>query len=80
MVGNLGRPEAGDVAIVDIALDGLAESRGAAGGIDFPARGEDDGAAHGNMRLGRCAAGSLQGDESSCQRRLRGSRCGGLSG
>jgi hypothetical protein len=36
MVGNLGRPEAGDVTIVDVALDRLAKAGSAAGGIDLP--------------------------------------------
>ena len=55
-------PEASDVAIEEIALDGLAEAGGAAGGIDFPAGIEDQRAAHGDVGLGRGAA-LLQGDD-----------------
>src|ERR1700683_2124973 len=38
MIGNLGGPETGDVAIVDIAFDWLAQPRGSSGRIHFPAR------------------------------------------
>src|ERR1700760_749232 len=68
MVRNLGRPEAGDVAIVDVAFHRLAESCCATGGIDFPSRGEDDGASHGDMDFGRGPAGRLEGNNILLQR------------
>ncbi|KAG5736166.1 hypothetical protein E4T56_gene7607, partial [Termitomyces sp. T112] len=37
MVGHLHRPEAGDIAVIDVALDRLAQARRAAAGIHFPA-------------------------------------------
>ena len=62
MIRNLCRPEAGDIAIVNIPLHWLAKSCGSAGGVDFPTRREDDGASHRNMDLGG-PAGSLQCDD-----------------
>src|SRR5262249_47250705 len=50
MIGHLRGPEAGHVAIVDIALDRLAEAGGAARGIDFPARRERERTSHRDVR------------------------------
>jgi len=52
MIGNMRGPKAGDVTIKEVALDRLAQARGATRGIDFPSREEDQGAAHGYVRLG----------------------------
>src|SRR5689334_14908029 len=61
MIGDLRRPEASGVAIVEIALDRLAEARGAAGGIDFPSWEKHQRATHGHMRmLGRRLLRPLQ--------------------
>src|SRR3546814_7140016 len=44
VIGNLHRPEAGDVAVVDVALDRLAQPGRTAARIDFPAGREGKGA------------------------------------
>jgi hypothetical protein len=51
MIGNLRWPETRDVAIVNVALDGLAQTRSSAGGIDLPARKEGERTASGDVRL-----------------------------
>src|SRR6202021_163577 len=53
VVGNLGRPKARRIAIVDIAFHRLAQPGRAPGGVDFPTRGENDGAPHRNVWLRR---------------------------
>src|SRR4029077_8229322 len=62
MIGDVSGPEASDVAIEEIALHGLAETGGAAGGVDFPAGIENERAAHRDVGLGRRAA-LLEGDD-----------------
>jgi hypothetical protein len=51
MVGDMRRPETGDVAIKEVTFNGLTEACGATGGIDFPSRIENERASHGNVRL-----------------------------
>jgi len=51
MIGNVSGPEASDVAIEEIPLHGLAKAGGAAGGVNFPARIENERAAHRDVRL-----------------------------
>ena len=46
-------PEAGQVAVEEITLDGLAEARGAAARVDLPAGEEDQRTAQGDVRIGR---------------------------
>jgi len=54
MIGNLGRPEASDIAIINVTFYGLTKSGGAAGRIDFPTGGERECASHGYVgALGR---------------------------
>jgi len=67
MIGNMRGPKAGDVTIKEVALDRLAQASGATRGIDFPSREEDQGAAHGDVRLG--AARVLEGDNIVLARR-----------
>ena len=62
MIGHLRGPEAGDVAIVDIAFHGLAESGRAAGRIHFPTRRKRKRAAHGDVRSGQGLRRVLQSD------------------
>ena len=52
LVGDVRGPEAGQVTVEEVALDGLAEAGGAAGGVDLPAGGEDEGAAEGDVGAG----------------------------
>jgi hypothetical protein len=52
MIGNMCGPKAGDVAIEEVALNGLAQAGGTARGIDFPSGEEHERAAHGYVRLG----------------------------
>src|SRR4029077_3830454 len=52
VIGNVSGPEASDVAIEQVTLDGLAETRGAAGGINLPSGIKNQRAAHGDVRLG----------------------------
>src|SRR5215211_5937694 len=49
------RPEARDVTVEQIALDGLAEASGAARAVDFPSWREDERAAEWNVRAWRAA-------------------------
>ena len=62
MIGHLSRPEAGDVAIVNIAFDGLAQACGAAGRIYFPAWRERQRASHRNVRTHGRSSCVLQRD------------------
>src|SRR5215472_13645412 len=52
MIRHLCRPETGDVAIVDVALHGLAEPRRTSRGIHLPARRKRKSASHRNVRPG----------------------------
>src|SRR5260370_39335948 len=51
LVGDLRRPEAAGVAIVEIALDGRAQAGSAAARIGFPTGGEDHRTTEGDVRL-----------------------------
>src|SRR5215471_13451211 len=52
MIRDLSRPEAGHIAVVDIAFHRLTESGGPPCGVYFPARRKRKCAAHGNVRPG----------------------------
>ena len=50
MIGHLRGPEAGHIAIIDVALHGLAEPGGTTGRIHLPTWRKRKRAAHGNVR------------------------------
>jgi hypothetical protein len=68
VIRNLGGPETGRVAIVNIAFHGLAKPRCAAGGIDLPSRREDNRTSHWDVDLRRRPARGLEGNDVFLQR------------
>src|ERR1700680_3721258 len=62
LVGDLRRPVAADVAVEQIALDGLAQTGGPAGALRFPPGREHERAADGKVRQQR-RPGPLQRDD-----------------
>src|SRR5260221_11163893 len=60
MVRHLRRPEATDIAIVQIALGGLAQSSRTAGRVHFPAGRKDDRTSHRIVRPRRRRSALLQ--------------------
>src|SRR5439155_16570119 len=62
LVGHVRRPEAPDVAVEDVALDGLTQAGRAAGLIRRPSGGEHERAPEREVRLRRLLGGLLQRD------------------
>src|SRR5579862_1933180 len=60
MIGNLRRPIATHETVVDVALDGLAESGGAARRVHFPTGSEHQRASHRDVRALRIRWPALQ--------------------